>query len=357
MSGASVTAVVPCHNGGERLLRTIEALERQTLAPTRIIVVDDASDDGTGERVAARHPSVTVLRLPRNLGLSAARNAGLEEAATDLVLLVDHDIYLEPDCIELLADSLRTMEAVAACPRIRLHPEREIVQAEGAEPHFVGTLRLRHGWKLASDVPASAPTEVSAVPGGCLLVERTRLLAAGGFDELITFYFEDLELSVRLRGLGHRLVAVPAAEAFHDRGAGAPGLSFRGRGTYPARRLQLTLRHRLFVVLVHYRARTLVLLAPALAVYELASLAMAVRLGHAGEWLRAWGWQLGHAGELRQRRRRAQRGRTVPDRQILVGGTLPLAPGVVRSSAAAALVELLSGAFDVYWRLVRRFVG
>lgn len=352
-----ITAVVPCHNGGDRLLRTIEALERQTVALTRIIVVDDASDDGSAERLAERYPLVSVLRLPRNLGLSAARNAGLRHAETDLVLLVDHDIYLEPDCIERLAGALQSLRAVVACPRIRLHPERDIVQTEGAEPHFVGTLRLRHGWRKACELHDSDAREVPAIPGGCLLVERTRLLEAGGFDELMTFYFEDLELSVRLRGLGYRLVAVPTAEAYHDRGAGAPGISFRGQGLYPARRLQLTLRHRLLVVLVHYRVRTLVVLAPALAVYELANLAMAAALGLTGEWLRAWMWQVGHASDIRERRMRAQRSRVVPDRGILVGGALPLAPGVVRSRAVAVAVDLLSGALDVYWRLARRFIG
>jgi GT2 family glycosyltransferase len=352
-----VTAVIPSHNGGDRLFRTVEALERQTLAPAQIIVVDDASDDGSTERLAERCPLVCLLRLPRNLGLSAARNAGLRHAASELVLLVDHDIYLEPDCIERLADGLQEGNAVAACPRIRLHPEREIIQADGAEPHFVGTLRLRHGWQKAEELRDRHAGEVPAVLGGCLLVQRTQVLEAGGFDEIIFFYFEDLELSVRLRGLGHRFVVVPSALAYHDRRAGAPGIAFRGKGNYPARRLQLTLRHRLLVLLVHYRVRTLLALAPALALYELASLAMAAGRGLAGEWLRAWGWQVGHASAILERRRRIQRQRVVPDRDILVGGPLPLAPGVVRSRPGAVAVDLLSASLDLYWRLARHFIG
>jgi GT2 family glycosyltransferase len=352
-----VTAVVPSHNGGERLVRTIEALEQQTLPLAEIIVVDDASDDGTSARVAERFPCVRLIRLDANVGLSATRNTGLREARTDLVLMVDHDIYLAPECVERLVRGREKLGAVAACPRIRLFPECEIVQADGAEPHFVGTLGLRNGWRRASELSPAEAAYVGAVPGGCLLVQRSPVLEAGGFDELIFFYFEDLELSIRLRALGHRLAVVPAAEAYHDRGVGLPGLAFRGRGSYPARRLQLTLRHRLLVILVHYRVRTLLVLAPALILYELASLALALSRGLGGEWARAWEWEARHTSALVERRKRMQRGRVCGDREILVGGPLPLAPGLVRSRAAHAAVRCLGGGLNAYWRITRRLIG
>jgi GT2 family glycosyltransferase len=353
----AVTAVVPTRNGGERLLWTVEALEQQTLRLAEIIVVDDASDDGSPARVVKRFPDVQVHRLDQRSGPSAARNAGLKRAATDLVLLVDHDIRLAADCVERLALARNEWQTVAACPRICLHPEREIVQADGAEPHFVGTLLLRNGFRKASELPAADTALVGAAPSGCLLVQREPVLAAGGFDEAIFFYFEDLELSFRLRALGHRFIVVPSARAYHDRGAGLPELAFRGRGSYPALRLGLTLRHRLFLLLVHYRVRTLLVLAPALLVYELASLAMALSRGLAMEWARAWAWEVRNAATLLQRRRRMQRDRVQPDRVILVGGPLPLAPGVVRSRVTATAVRCLSVGLNAYWRLARHLIG
>jgi GT2 family glycosyltransferase len=352
-----ITAVIPSYNGGERLLRTIEALEQQTLPLAEVIVVDDGSNDGSVACVAERFPDVGVLRLAANAGPSVARNAGLRRAATDLVLLVDHDIYLEPDCLERLAGAHRRWEAIAACPRIRLHPERDVVQADGAEPHFVGTLALRNGFRRVGDRPPSDTAFVGAVPSGCLLVQRAPVLEAGGFDPLIFFYFEDLELSVRLRALGHRFVVVPSAEAYHDRGAGTVGLAFRGQGSYPARRLHLTLRHRLLILLVHYRARTLLVLGPALLLYELASLALALARRLGGEWLRAWVWQFQHASEILERRQRIQRARVCPDHEILVGGPLPLAPGVVRSRVVRTVVDGLSRGLDAYWRVARHLIG
>src|SRR5262249_33776073 len=128
-----VSAVLPTHNGGDRLLRAVEALERQTVPLTEIIVVDDASEDESAARLIARFPRVSLLRLEANQGLSAARNAGLRRAKTELVLTVDHDIYLAPDCVARLARARAEQNAIAACPRIILCPEREVVQADGAE--------------------------------------------------------------------------------------------------------------------------------------------------------------------------------------------------------------------------------
>jgi GT2 family glycosyltransferase len=353
----AVTAVVPSHNGGDRLLRTIEGLEQQSLRLAEIIVVDDASDDGSSARIVERFPQVQVHRLDGNRGPSAARNAGLKRAATDLVLLVDHDIRPETDCVEQLTRALSEWQAVAACPRIRLDPEREIVQADGAEPHFVGTLLLRNGFRRERELPKADTGVVGAMPSGCMLVRRQLILAAGGFDEAIFFYFEDLELSLRLRALGHRLIVVPSAQAYHDRGVGLPELAFRGQGGYPALRLALTLRHRLFLMLVHYHARTLVVLAPALLMYELASVVLALSRGLGREWALAWAWQVSHARTLLERRRRMQRDRVLPDRAILVGGPLPLAPGVVRSPVATRAVRCLSLGLNAYWSVARHLIG
>ena len=353
-----ISAVVVSCDGGERTLRTLRALRDQPTPLAEIILVDNASTDGTPARVREAFPQVDVLALPENLGLPAARNAGLRRAATDLVLLLDHDVYVGRECIARLAGHLTTGPGspTVVCPRIRLVPERDTVQADGAEAHFLGTMTLRHGFQPLAALPV-APAEVGGCVGACMLVRREAVLEAGGFDELFFFYLEDHEFSLRLRGLGHRIVCDPTAEVFHERASGTPGLSFRGTGEYPPRRTYLTLRHRLVTVLVHYRARTLLVLAPALALAELLGAAAAVGRGHGWQWIRAWGWILGHSGEMRRRRRRVQRARLVGDRDLLSGGPLPLAPGALRPGPAATGAQWASSLLDGYWRLVRRWVA
>jgi GT2 family glycosyltransferase len=351
-----VTVVIVSYNGGERTLGVLRALGTQVTPLAAVLVVDNGSTDGSQERIRSEFPGVSLLQMSENRGLPAARNAGLRRATTDLVLLLDHDVYVDPDCIARMLDLYRERRPAVICPRVRLHPERSVIQTDGAEAHFIGTMTLRRaGWDDASlpDVPESVP----ACIGACMLVQRRLVLEAGGFDELFFFYFEDHEFCLRLRSLGHEILCEPRAVVYHERGAGTPGLAFRGRGAYPARRLYLTVRHRLLTILIHYSSRTLLVLAPALALYELAGGTLALATGHGRQWGNAWAWAFANAGAIRDRRRRMQQTRRVRDRDLLSGGPLPLAAGLLNQGAARATADVLSAVLEGYWHLTRRWVA
>lgn len=351
-----VTVVVISYNGGERTLGVLRALQNQESSLAAILVVDNGSTDGSQDRIRAEFPAVSLMQMAENQGLPAARNAGLRWATTDLVLLLDHDVYVDPLCIARLLDLYRERQAAVIFPRVRLHPERGVVQTDGAEAHFIGTMTLRHAGSASASSP-QVPESVPAGIGACMLVQRRLVLEAGGFDELFFFYFEDHEFCLRLRSLGHEILCEPRAVVYHERGAGTPGLSFRGRGAYPARRLYLTVRHRLLTILVHYNLRTLLVLAPALALYELAGGVLAVSAGHGRQWGNAWAWTFANAGLIHERRRRMQRTRRVRDRDLLSGGPLPLAPGLLNKGAARTAAEVLSTVLEGYWQITRRWVA
>jgi GT2 family glycosyltransferase len=351
-----VTAVVVSYNGGERTLRVLRALQNQTTALAAVLVVDNGSTDGSQERIRTEFPGVELMHMAENRGLPAARNAGLRRATTDLVLLLDHDVYVDAHCVAAMLDLYRERQPTVICPRVRLDPERDVIQTDGAEAHFIGTMTLRRAGRNDGSSP-ELPQSVPACIGACMLVQRRLVLEAGGFDELFFFYFEDHEFCLRLRSLGHEILWEPRAVVYHERGAGTPGLSFRGRGAYPARRLYFTVRHRLVTILVHYNLRTLLVLAPALGLYELAGGALAVATGHGQQWGNAWTWAFANAGAIRDRRRRMQRTRQVRDRDLLSGGPLPLAPGLLDKGAARAAADVLSAILEGYWQLTRRWVA
>lgn len=355
-SAPSVTAVVVNHNGGEHVLQTMEALCGQSSPPASIILVDSGSDDGSPERVAAGYPDTVICRLPSNRGPAAARNKGLAVASTDLVLLLDVDIYPDRDCLARLLQAYQNERPSVVCPRILLLPEEDVVHCDGAEAHFLGTMSLRNGYRPLSEVSGEVRAPVRACGSACLLVDRLGVLQAGGFDELYFFYFEDLEFSIRLRASGHRLLWEPSAVVRHDRGEGTPGLSYRGARAYPARRAYLTLRNRLLTIGIHYRLWTILVLSPALALYEAATIFVCLQRGWGGQWLRAWAWQVRNVRRIMERRRRSQRARILRDREILAGGPVPLAPGFTSSRPQMAAVAVLSAALGAYWRLARHVI-
>jgi GT2 family glycosyltransferase len=273
-----------------------------------------------------------------------------------LVLLADCVVYLEPVALRRLVAARVATGATVVCPRIRLLPETDVVQTDGAAPHFIGTMALRHGYRGVNEVPVER-SRVGGCIGACYLLDRQAVLDAGGFDEPYFFYFEDLEFMLRLTAYGHEFVCEPAALLYHERGQGTVGLSYRGIGSYPPRRAYLSMRNRWLTILVHYRLRTIVLLLPPFVLYELAVVAFVLSRGWGVQWLKAWSWQLRNLPLILRRRRVTQRKRVRNDRDLLVSGPLPIAPGVIRAPALKAAVAALSAVLDAYWRLARRFVG
>jgi GT2 family glycosyltransferase len=346
-----VSAVIINFNGGRKLLSCVDALIGQTVALCEIVIVDNGSTDDSLSAVAHGHPDVRLLRLGENRGLPAARNAGLAATRSRYVLLIDNDIYLRPDCTESLLQAQEAEQATVICPRIILLPEGNLVQTDGAENHFLGVMSLRHA-ATPVDSACEERVEVNSAIGACYLLDRQVVLDAGGFDALYFFYLEDLEFSLRLRGLGHRFVFESRAVVLHDRGEGTSGLSFRGTGNYPLRRAYLIMRNRLMTMFIHYRWRTLIVLGPALLLYELAVIAYCLRRGWPAEWARAWRWLWCHRGAIAERRRRMRQLRKVADTDILSGGCIPFSEGLLQSRWQRALAGNLSTLLNGYWRLV-----
>jgi len=344
------------YNGGDRVLRCLDCLRNQQATVNETVVVDNGSTDGSCDRIRADHPEVRILELQANRGLPAARNLGLRALTSELAITIDNDMYLDPDCLGRMLAARQLAGADIVCPRIILLPERT-TQCTGAFLYFLGTLGLRGADPGAGATAPEGTTIVGACTGACILMDRQFVLEAGGFEELFFFYFEDLEFSLKLRGLGGRFVCAASAIAYHDRGTGTAGLSFRGTGTYPPRRAYLSLRHRWLAMLIHYRARTFLVLLPALAIYELVTLLFVVRRGFFREWIRAWGWLIAQRREIGTLRHRAQLAKRVPDREMLEAIELPLAPGVLSSRLSRGLVRMLSGFFKAYWSVARPIAG
>jgi hypothetical protein len=140
--------------------------------------------------------------------------------------------------------------------------------------------------------------------------------------------------------------------------AGTAGLSVRGEdAAYPARRTFLHSKNRWYVLLVCMRWRTLLLTLPAQLLYGVVYAAFGHQRGHVRDWWRGK-WELWKLLPKAVRARGpAQRGRTVPDRALLVALPMTLNPGLAKRGAAAALRRGLDGFFAAYWAVVRRLCG
>ena len=354
MDARPVTLCVINFNGEHRLDQALAAARASTLRFDEIVVVDDRSTDGSVALLRARWPDVRIVEQPRNAGPGAARNAGFGAAGHDLVLFIDNDVALEPGCAAELRDALsRRTDALVAQPRVLYADRPHVIQYEGADCHPLGLMMLRLHEQPAATAP-EATVETRSMVTCAFLIDRARWRGGEPFDDTFIFNLEDHDFGVRSRVAGHTLLGVPAARCRH--GEGTPGLSYRSGGAQTDTRVFCLIRNRWRIVLQAYAWRTLLLLAPSLAAYEVFQLAGAIRKGWLGPWLRAAGWMVTNPGVTWRRRREVQTARRLGDRMLLMPGPLPFTPGLLAGRLERTARGLLERWSTAYWNRVERLI-
>jgi len=220
MAAASIDVVIPVYGGWEHTQRCLRHLAAQT-APHRVVVVDNDSPDDTRARLAEGFPHVDVIAMEANLGFATAVNRGVEHGSGELLVVLNNDVDLAPDCLARLAGAFDD-ERVASASPLLLSADGTRIDAFGiaADPTLAGFVRL-HGAPLeALEYVERLPPPIGPY-GAAAAYRRGAFEAAGGLDERIFMYGEELDLALRLAAAGWRSVGVRAARGTHVGGATA----------------------------------------------------------------------------------------------------------------------------------------
>ena len=202
---------IPNRNGAERLRRALQTLASQSRT-TDVTVIDNASSDGSAELVEREFGDFDVLRLELNLGFGRAINRAIRERPGDPVILVNNDVECEPDFLAALLEAHGDgTEMVAGVLVQERAPERIDSAGVVADRTLMGFDYL-HGEPVAAAETAAAPLGPT---GAAALYRLDAFAEAGGFDERIFLYYEDLDLALRIRAAGGRCRLAPAARALH----------------------------------------------------------------------------------------------------------------------------------------------
>lgn len=215
--GPDVTVLVVTWRARELLRACLAALRAQTAAH-RLLVVDNASTDGTAGMLAA-FGEAQVRRLPRNLGFAGGIAAGLEDVRTPYLALLNDDAEPEPGWLAaLLAAAAADPGLVGVTARLLL-PSGAVNNAGVVlRPDGYGADR---GLGEPDGPPYDAAAEVFGFSGGAALLRTDAVRAAGGFPAPYFLYYEDTDTSWRLRLAGGRIGYEPAAVVRHAHSASA----------------------------------------------------------------------------------------------------------------------------------------
>lgn len=347
MNVGSITAVIVNFNGIGTVLDTIRSLLSMRGVEWEVIVLDDGSTDGSPDAIRREFPQVRVEQEPRNTReVNRLRSAGLALAGTRHVLLTDNDVVFDADCARRLLAVMDADPTVAACfPRLMCLDDPARVYQAGGLIHYVGATIAAH--RGSADYASDGKPE-PAVGGGIALLDMRMLERVGAFDEDYELAWgDDGELHQRLLLAGHKCLLVPDAIGYHEPKTFGRDRYYRARGQ---------VRNRWRFIATHYSARTLALIAPALAAYEAlqAGFFLLRRVPHL--------YILGTLDALRdvpaniRRRKAIQALRAVPDKSILFAGPIYIRSDHNAGGGAAlvpSVMRAISWLFSAYWSLIQ----
>jgi len=211
-----VAIVMVNYNGKNFQNETIRSIEKQTYKNYKVIIVDNASSDGSVELCKEEFPWVKIIELNRNTGVAYGNNVGIKYALKrnyDYVLLLNNDVEMQPDLIEILLKE--ASNTAIAVPKIYYFDKKKVIWSAGGfidwdtgTPHHLGYNRI--------DGPAfNKKKEVECAPTCCMLIHRNIFQITGFMDPEYFLYYDDTDFCIRANDAGVKILYIPEAFMWH----------------------------------------------------------------------------------------------------------------------------------------------
>jgi GT2 family glycosyltransferase len=218
-----ISVLVVNHSRRELLNKCLASIREATKGlDSEIIVVDNASQDGSQELVRTSYPEARLIPLTHNEGFAPAVSRAARLARGQWLLIVNNDATVEPGCLRLLEQAGESASDIGiATAQVRFAQARDTINTAGLEIDTLGIAYDRLAGRPVADEQCQRPIEVFGA-SGCVSAYRIQMLSEiGGFDESFFAFMEDADVSWRARMNGWRCVYEPRAIAHHEGSATA----------------------------------------------------------------------------------------------------------------------------------------
>lgn len=234
-----LSIVIPTHQTRELTLACLASVVDQ--APwAEILVVDDASTDGTAEAIAERYPGVHLVRQAACTGFTASVNRGLRAAHHDILLVLNSDTELLPGSLAALVEGFRARDRLGIAGGQLAYPDGTPQWSGGHKPGLAWLLLLAAGlppllarlpgYRRLRPVRGHGGGGIDWVSGAAMALRREAWESVGPFDERFRFYAQDLDFCLRAKEAGWRVAILPDFRVVHHHGAtiGRQGATIAG---------------------------------------------------------------------------------------------------------------------------------
>lgn len=242
-SSGKVLVVIPNYNGLKHIERCLNSVLAQSYRPIEIVVVDNASTDGSDRLIQEKFPQLRLIQSGANVGWGVACNTGMRAAQSEYIVLMNNDAYLEKNCIEELVKAVNLSPRYgSAASRILLWDEPEKTEVCGLVIYPDGSSCGRG--RLGPADRYMQTEEVFCANDCCNLYRRSMIDEIGDYDPDFFIYCDETDMGWRHQMAGWQCIYTPYAVAYHAHSQSA--------GSYSAFKAYHVERNRIFICFKYF---------------------------------------------------------------------------------------------------------
>lgn len=346
-----VSIIVVTYNSAKYIQKCLESITSASYQPLELIIVDNNSTDQTVELVEStlkksnKSLSYQLVKNSKNLGYAKGNNIGAQRAKGRYLFILNPDTYLEKNVFEPLVNAFKDQKKVAAAqPAIYLFSDPKRLNSAGKVTHFLGFDWVKD--YRSRKIPKME--KIDSFSGSGVMIDRQIFTKLGGYDSEYFMYFEDTDLSWRMRLAGYQIWLIPAAKIFHDYKY-IPDQQYQPLN----KKLYLHERNRLLTIFKNYSLLTLVVLSPMILMVEISMIFYSLFHGWVGRKLHSYLSVLSKFDHLRTARTRTQRLRQISDRQVTQHYQSKL---TFKMFQHPVVRYLLNPVMTIYWWFAKRLI-
>jgi GT2 family glycosyltransferase len=338
-----VSILIVTYNSENYLKACFNSIKKLKYPRLEVMIVDNASSDSTRKILSRQPKNWTIIYNTKNVGFAAANNQALKKAQGEFILLLNPDTVVTPQLIENCLAGFSSKNIAAVQPAVWLTAAPKLLNLTGKVPHIAGFDWIRD--YRSRRLPAAG--SLSSLSGCGVMFRRTVVQKLGLFEDFFFAYYEDSDLSFRLRAAGYALHFQPTAQLFHDYRLIPPAddsMQFK---------FYLAERNRLAMVLKNYELKTVILLTPIFILFELGMLGFSLKQGLLQAKLRSYAQLFQLLPRIFKSRKKLQTTRRVSDAVLLKSFTDTI---TFQPFLNPLISHIANPVTKWYWRVVRQLL-
>ncbi len=345
----AASIILLSYDSKDDLVECIPTIKNQSFKDNEIILVDNSPAGKDSESIIRAHPDIIYIKTGSNLGYTGGNNLGANIANGKYIIVVNPDTLADKDWLEHLIKPLENNPDIALTnSKVLLYGQKEKINTFSNQAHFTG-LAFCKG--LGADSSRYVkPEEASCISGCSFAIRRDAFNNIGGFDDDFFLYMEDIDLSLRARLAGYKILAVPSSIIYHK----------YDLSVAPWKEQYLE-RNRYQIILKNYSIKMLFLTFPALIATETITWGYAIYKGlpFIINKLIAYRWTIANFGSIMKKRRQVQKNRRISDKEFikLLVWRIPFEQLIENRMLYTALETTYNSFFKIYYHVLRIIIN